>query len=263
MARAITAYLASAEERARSAERDAAAAVAVAASERRARRLTVALAGALAGDGADRRRQLPVGDPGAGPGRECAARGRTREGPGRIGAGPSDASIGPDRGGAGGPVRHGAEGADAHPPGGRCRRERRRRGGPTCWPRVARSPSASPRPPPMRRPAGVPGTSPTGSGPRRSSSAVAPGPRPGRARIGSSPREMTRENRATREPGSEANPKPRLTGGPNHANPEALARPDPGRGRLRRGPGRRRRRHDPRRRRPTTWSSTSGARSWR
>jgi serine/threonine-protein kinase len=49
VARAITGYLASAEERARSAERDAAAAVAVADSERRARRLTVALAGSVLG----------------------------------------------------------------------------------------------------------------------------------------------------------------------------------------------------------------------
>jgi predicted Ser/Thr protein kinase len=47
VARAITAYLASTEERARAAERDAASALAVAASERRARRLTAALAGAL------------------------------------------------------------------------------------------------------------------------------------------------------------------------------------------------------------------------
>jgi serine/threonine-protein kinase len=47
VSRAITAHLASAEERARSAERDAATAVAVAGSERRARRLTVALAGSI------------------------------------------------------------------------------------------------------------------------------------------------------------------------------------------------------------------------
>jgi tRNA A-37 threonylcarbamoyl transferase component Bud32 len=47
VSRAITAHLASAEERARAAERDAATAVAVAGSERRARRLTVALAGSI------------------------------------------------------------------------------------------------------------------------------------------------------------------------------------------------------------------------
>jgi hypothetical protein len=49
VARVITAYFATADERARAAEHDAAAARAVAASERRARRLTGALAGVILG----------------------------------------------------------------------------------------------------------------------------------------------------------------------------------------------------------------------
>ena len=254
-ARAITAYLASADERARAAEHAAAAARAVAASERRARRLTVAAAGAILAALADRRRRLPLGDARAGPrrgGGTAPSRAVAAEQELRAGIeGVLEILFATEQKGqflilqaAGADGRDAARWADLLE---------------TCRTVAERSR----RPPRMRRPAGVPSTSPTGSGPRRPSFAVA-GAAPAGLAIRIAAREMTRENRATREPGSEADPRLRLTGGPSMRFLKTLARPDPRHGASPpRRPGRRRHRRVLRRRSPTTWSSTSGARSWR